>query len=106
MDVLGQLAQPATKVSIVFAPGPIRTELRSTLMIEHARRSLISCALRAWTTAARLAAGVTIFCRQVLENGVVEHGVGKELPQPVVLILQSLQPLGVGNLEPAILGPP
>src|SRR5208283_697910 len=46
------------------------------------------------------------FCQQVLQRCIVEHGVRKELLQPGVLALKSLQPLGLGHLKPAVLGFP
>src|SRR5215471_10542387 len=46
------------------------------------------------------------FCQKILERGVVQHGVRQQLLQPAVLALQPLQPLGLGDLEPAILGFP
>ena len=44
----------------------------------------------------RLAAGVTIFCKKVLQRSVVEHGVRQQLLQPDVRALQPLEPLGLG----------
>jgi len=42
----------------------------------------------------------------VLEHGVVEHRFGQQLLQLGVLVLQCLQPLGIGHLEAAELGLP
>jgi hypothetical protein len=44
----------------------------------HARRWLIPCTACAWATAARRAAGVTIFCGKILEHRVVEHRFGQQ----------------------------
>jgi hypothetical protein len=50
--------------------------------------------------------GPYIFCEYVLQCRVVEHGVRLQLLQPGVLALQPLQALGLGDLEPALLGLP
>ena len=54
---------------------------RSAPTMEHARRSLTSCSRKTWATASRTAAGVTIFCQQVFQDGGVENGIGQEALQ-------------------------
>src|SRR5215467_5160192 len=50
--------------------------------------------------------GPYIFCQQVLQRRIVEHGVRQKLLQPGVLALQPLQALGLRDLKPAVLGLP
>src|SRR3974390_1700574 len=40
------------------------------------------------------------FCSDILEHSVVEHRLGQELLELGVLVLQRLQPFGVGDLQP------
>jgi hypothetical protein len=42
--------------------------------------------------------GPYIFCQQVLQRGDVEYGLGQELLQPPVLILERLQPARLEHL--------
>lgn len=42
----------------------------------------------------------------MLEHLVVEGQIGDQLLEPPVLVLQSLQPLGLLGLRPAVLVPP
>jgi hypothetical protein len=72
----------------------------------HARRSLRPWTSTAWAAALRLAAGVTTFCQQILQRGVVEHHVRVEALELRVLLLERLQPLGLGDLQAAELGLP
>jgi len=72
----------------------------------HARRSLISKAVRRCATASRLTAGVTIFSEKIFQRGDVEQGVGEKTLQARVLILQRLQPLGFRHFHAAELGLP
>jgi hypothetical protein len=51
----------------------------------------------------RRASGVTIFCADILQNRVVEHLLGQQLLQPRVLLLERLQPAGIGNVHAAVL---
>jgi hypothetical protein len=46
------------------------------------------------------------FCSHILQHGVVEHSFRQQLLQLRVLVLKRLQPLSVGNLQPAVLGLP
>jgi hypothetical protein len=53
--------------------------------------------------------GPYIFCQQVLQSRIVEHGVRQKLLRRGVLAFEPLQSLGLGVLEPAVLnedGPP
>jgi hypothetical protein len=50
--------------------------------------------------------GPYIFCQQVLQRRIVEHGVRQELLQPGVLVLQPPQALGLRDLKPTVLGLP
>ena len=75
--------------------------MRSAWIRRHARRSLISWADTRRATASRLAAGVRIFCHEVFQRGVVEHRVGQKPLQLGVLVLNLLEPLGLGHLHPA-----
>src|SRR3712207_4643167 len=54
----------------------------------------------AWRRASEL------FCEQVLQAGVVEHGVGQEALELRVLVLQHLEAARFGDLQAAILGLP
>src|SRR5262245_30946002 len=46
------------------------------------------------------------FCQQILQRRIVEHGVRQELFQPGILALKPLQPPGLRDLKPAVLGLP
>jgi hypothetical protein len=54
----------------------------------------------------RVAAGVIIFCEQILQRGIVEHGVRPQPLQPGVLTVHPLQALSVEDFETTILGLP
>src|SRR5205823_10698620 len=47
-----------------------------------------------------------LFSQEILQRGIVEHGIGQHPLQPAVLVLQRPQPLGVGYIETAELGLP
>src|SRR5215211_9465373 len=72
----------------------------------QARRRDSPCSSWATATACRRAAGVTSFCQQPLERLVVEHGVGQQLLEAEVLLLQRSEPLGLRHVHPGILGAP
>src|SRR5690606_38840281 len=72
----------------------------------HARRSLISKVSLRYATAFRLAAGATIFSRKILECGVVEHGIGQELFELGVLVLERFKSLDLAHIHAAIFGFP
>src|SRR4030081_1580187 len=46
------------------------------------------------------------FCQKILQRRVVEHGVRQQLLDLGVLAFQAFQALGLGELEPAVLGFP
>lgn len=48
---------------------------------------------------ARRAGGLTFFCVDLLENRVVQRGLGQHLLEPAVFQLQRLEPIDVGNLK-------
>lgn len=64
---------------------------RSTSRASHARRWLAPCTRQACATASRLTSGVTVFCSNLLEDGVVEHGLGQQLLQLGVISTESLR---------------
>src|SRR5205085_4297777 len=47
-----------------------------------------------------------LFSQEILQRGIVEHGIGQHPLQPAVLVLQRPQPLAVGYIETAELGLP
>jgi hypothetical protein len=59
--------------------------MRQLPMALHARRSLISNAVRRCATAFRFPAGVTILSQEILQRRIVQHGVGQQPLQPGVL---------------------
>ena len=48
----------------------------------------------------------SLLSQEVLQRCVVQHGVGQELLQPCVLVLQCPQPLRLRDVHPAEFGPP
>src|SRR5580692_1783613 len=75
-------------------------------MIEQARRSLISNTVRRWATPWRIAAGPTIFCQELVQRRLVQHGVRQQSLQLAVLFFQRPQPLGVRHAHAPELGLP
>src|SRR5579863_6821602 len=75
--------------------------LRSASIRRRARRSLISWAStrrakpRAWRRASEF------FCHKVLQRRVVEHRVSQQPLQLGVLVLELLEPLGLGYIHAA-----
>ena len=47
--------------------------------------------------------GSPVSFRGFLQNGIIHHQIGDHLPEPGVLLLQRLEPLGLIDLESAVL---
>jgi hypothetical protein len=75
-------------------------------MIEQARRSDRLMTACRCATAARLAAGPTIFLKELAKGGRIEHLLGEKLLQLRVLLFQGPQPLRLGNVHAGEFGLP
>jgi hypothetical protein len=60
--------------------------LRRTPSARHARRWLSWSVLSAYDTASRRCRGLTIFSERVLQDRLVEHEVGDDLPELGILL--------------------
>src|SRR5689334_24399908 len=60
-------------------------------------------AVRRWPVAPQ---ALSVFSEQVLERRIVEHGLGQQLLQPPVLVLQRLQPACLRYVQPTVLSLP
>lgn len=69
----------------------------------HARRWLTPCCAQTRATAFRLTSGVTIFCNDILQDRNVQHGLGEQLLQLGILVLERLQLAGIGHIHATIL---
>ena len=91
---------------------PLRSFGQRAMHRDHGRRcvarlrrlcaTVISCV----SMPLRLRAGPTIFLQKLAKRGGIQHLLGQKLLQLRVLVLELLQPFGLGHIHAAVLGLP